>query len=69
MNLALKSVSYVYESSFELAQWLSVFAPSVAVLLLLSTPQLSCEPLTSSSSTSLQGLISSSVFSPNQHFQ
>jgi len=31
MNLALKSVSYVYESSSELAQWLSGFAPSVAV--------------------------------------
>jgi len=70
MNLALKNVSYVYESSSELALWLSEFAPSVAVSLLLSTPQLFCEPLTSSSSISLQGLISFSVFSPNQqHFQ
>jgi len=31
MNWALKIVSYVYESSFELVQWPCGFAPNVVV--------------------------------------
>lgn len=65
MNCALKKMCYACGPSFELVRWPSGFAPGAVVWLLLSNPQLFCEPLTSSSSTSLPGLISSFVFSPD----
>lgn len=61
-----RSLSCVGSTSSELAQQLFEFAQSVAPGLMLSTPLLFCVQLPFSSLTSLQDLISSSVFSPEK---
>lgn len=69
MSCGQKNMGYAGLLSSVLVHWPSLFAQSVAAVLLLSILQLFYEQLPFSSSTSLPSSISSFVFLPRVSFQ